>query len=522
MSKRLNVLHVEDSRDDSAFVLRVLRKSDLEIHLERVETANAMAEALEKRNWDIILADFALPQFSGLAALKLLQQSNKDLPFVIVSGAIGEETAVEAMKAGASDYVMKNNLARLIPVIEREIQESKVRQERRRMEEALRESENKLHQAQKLEAVGRLAGGIAHDFNNILTMIIGNSDLILMERGLDASIRESVQDIKQSVERAASLTQRLLAFSHKQVLQLRRINLNELISNLEKMLKRLIQENISFVTKLDPNTGQINADPGQIDQIIINLALNARDAMPNGGKLILETQKVFLDGGYCRQHPGVAPGSYVLLAVSDTGHGMDEETKDHIFEPFFTTKGVGKGTGLGLSIVYGIVKQSGGNIWVYSEPEHGTIFKIYLPQIEEDENRKEAVYQKQELKGGKETILLVEDEKGLRKVVCKLLQRYGYTITQASNGDEALETIAKSGQGEIDLLITDVIMPGMGGKDLSEKLHDKYPELKVLYISGYTDNSIVHNGVLEERVAFLQKPFSVQNLTQKVREVLDG
>ncbi len=393
--------------------------------------------------------------------------------------------------------------------------------ESKRSEKALQESEKKLHLSQKLESVGRLAGGIAHDFNNLLTTILGYADLILMEQDLDDTVKEGIQDIKKSAERAASLTQQLLAFSRKQVLQPRQINLNKLITNMEKMLKRLIHENIDLITKSDPDTGPIKADPGKIEQVIMNLAINARDAMPDGGKLNIETQNVYLDESYRSQHPEVTPGVYVLLAVSDTGHGMDEEIKKHIFEPFFTTKRVGEGTGLGLSTVYGIVKQSGGYIWVYSEPGHGTTFKIYLPRVEEIDNQQENVYQDQKARGGTETILLVEDEEALKKMAGKILKKYGYTVIEGSNGIGALETIAKSGQPDIDLLITDVIMPEMGGKDLAERLLKKYPGLKVLYISGYTDDTIVHHGVLDEGVSFLQKPFSPQSLAQRVREVLD-
>ena len=393
--------------------------------------------------------------------------------------------------------------------------------ERKSTEEALRESEEQLRQAQKLESVGRLAGGIAHDFNNLLTTIIGYSELISMEQDLTDTTREGIREIKSSAERAATLTQQLLAFSRKQVLQPQVIDLNRLITRLGKMLRRLVSEDIDITTKLDSNLGKIKADPGQVEQVIMNLVVNARDAMPGGGTITIETQGLYLDEGYHQHHPEVTPGDYILLAVSDTGHGMDEKTRKHIFEPFFTTKEVGKGTGLGLSTVYGIVKQSGGYIWVYSEPEQGTTFKIYLPRLTGTKKQQESLPGKGDPMGGAETILLVEDEEALRKMAGKILEGYGYSVVEAKNGMDALEIVNKEDHPEIDLLVTDVIMPKMGGKELSEKLLEKYPKLRVLYISGYTDNAIAHHGVLDEGVSFLQKPFSSQSLAEKVREILD-
>ena len=393
--------------------------------------------------------------------------------------------------------------------------------EQRRMEDAIRESEEKLVQSQKMEAVGRLAGGIAHDFNNLLTTILGYSDIILSQQGLDNDLFESAKEINASAKRAATLTQQLLAFSRKQVLQPKVIDLNKLITNLSKMLRRLIGEDIDLMIKLDSDLGQTRADPGQVEQVIMNLAVNARDAMPKGGTLTLETQNVVLDESYSQQHPEIKSGNHVLLAVSDTGQGMDEEIQEHIFEPFFTTKGVGKGTGLGLSTVFGIVKQSEGHISVTSEPGKGTSFKIYLPRLEEVEKKHEMLSQNQAVKGGTETVLLVEDEAALRKMAGKILKRHGYRIIEASNGMEARERTDELGESKLDLLITDVIMPGMSGEDLADMLHEKYPDLSVLYISGYTNNIIAHHGILHEGVSFLQKPFSPKFLAKKVREVLD-
>ncbi|MBA7527423.1 Sensor histidine kinase RcsC [subsurface metagenome] len=374
--------------------------------------------------------------------------------------------------------------------------------DRKRMEEQLR-------QAQKLESVGRLAGGVAHDFNNLLTTIIGYSELISTEQNLDDTTKEGIQEIRSSAERAAALTQQLLAFSRKQVLQPQIIDLNSLITKLGKMLRRLIGEDIDLITELDSSLGHnIKADPGQLEQVIMNLVVNARDSMPEGGTITIETQGLYLDESYHQQHPQVTPGNYLLLAVSDTGHGMDEETRNHIFEPFYTTKGVGEGTGLGLSTVYGIVKQSGGFIWVYSEPEQGTTFKIYLPRLAATKKQQENLPDKLDPMGGTETILLVEDEESLRKLALKILKRLGYSVVEATDGMDALEIVNKEDHPEIDLLVTDVIMPKMGGKELSEKLFEEYPKLKVLFICGYTDNAIAHHGVLDEGVSLLQNATS--------------
>ncbi len=380
--------------------------------------------------------------------------------------------------------------------------------------------EEKLRQAQKMEAIGQLAGGVAHDFNNILLVIRGFCDFVLKGIRRDQHLREDVEEIQKASERAVSLTRQLLAFSRKQVLEPKILNLNDLLVNVDKMLQRLIGENIELVTLLHPTLDLVNVDPGQIEQIVMNLAVNARDAMPNGGKLTIETANVVLDESYIEKHVSAQPGPHVMLAVSDTGCGMDKKTLERIFDPFFTTKERGKGTGLGLSTVYGIVKQSGGNIWVYSEPGNGTTFKIYLPRIEE---RKEPAPREPKLLksfAGEETILLVEDDANVRKLVHRILEAQGYTILEAKNGSEAIH-LCERRKGVIHLLLTDVVMPGISGPVLAKQLESTFPEMKVLYMSGYTDNAIVHHGVLEEGLAFLQKPMAPEALTRKVRDVLD-
>lgn len=379
--------------------------------------------------------------------------------------------------------------------------------------------EEQLRQAQKMEAVGRLAGGIAHDFNNMLTAIAGYSELAIMQLQAQDPLRECIEEIKKASDRAASLTRQLLAFSRKQVLQPKVLDLNSVVKEMEKMIRRLIGEDIHLRTMLSPDLGSIKADPGQIEQVVLNLAVNGRDAMPKGGRLIIETSNVYLDNKYAARHIAVKPGPYALLAVSDTGIGINEEEQKHIFEPFFTTKEIGKGTGLGLSTVYGIVKQSGGNIWVYSEVGLGTTFKIYLPRVDEGaEVYKPGVEQEEALQGS-ETILVAEDEEVVRRLVREVLKSYGYKVLEAGNGGAAF-LICERYKEPIQMLLTDVIMPEMGGRELADRLAQLRPGIKVLYMSGYTDDAIVHHGVLDDDVPFIQKPFAPHALAQKVREVL--
>lgn len=379
--------------------------------------------------------------------------------------------------------------------------------------------EEQLRQAQKLEAVGRLAGGIAHDFNNLLVPIVGYTELGMMRLSPDDKLYTDLSRIRQAAERATGLTRQILAFSRKQLLEVGIFDLNRIIAEFEKMLQRLIGEDIQVQTYLTPTLYPVRVDRTQIEQILLNLVLNARDAMPQGGKLTLETANTFLDETYVEKHAGVQPGQYVMLAVSDTGHGMDAETQRYIFDPFFTTKEPGKGTGLGLATVFGIVKQHQGHIWVYSEPGYGTIFKIYLPQAEGtpqvDTDEAEATTPLH----GTETILVVEDAEMVRNLVCETLTAHGYRVIEASHPADA-QQLASDYNEPIHLLLTDVIMPQMNGRELYQKLSTLSPEIKVLYMSGYTDNVIVHHGILYEGVNFLQKPFTVHDLIQKIRKVL--
>jgi two-component system cell cycle sensor histidine kinase/response regulator CckA len=386
--------------------------------------------------------------------------------------------------------------------------------ERKQLEEQLRQS-------QKLEAIGQLAGGVAHDFNNLLTAINGYSSLALQRLEDDHPIKPYLEEVKKAGDRAANLTRQLLAFGRKQILQPLPLNLNFAVSDMNKMLRLLIGEDIQLTAKLDPDVGKVMADPGQIEQVLVNLIVNARDAMPRGGHLTIETKNVELDQEYGSRHIGVAPGKYVLLAVSDTGEGMSEEVRRRVFEPFFTTKEKGKGTGLGLSTVYGIVKQSGGNVWVYSEPGKGTTFKVYLPQVESETRGPGEKVVEAAPRGGSETILLVEDEEVVRGLARRILEQVGYSVVEASRADEALRFWEEHAK-EVDLLLTDVVMPEMSGKELADQMKSQCPELKMLFMSGYTDEAIVHHGVLDSSVEFIQKPFTPAGLVKRVRDVLDS
>lgn len=393
--------------------------------------------------------------------------------------------------------------------------------ERKRMEEALRISEEQLRQSQKLEAIGQLAGGIAHDFNNLLTVIGGYAELLLRRLPEDSPFRTSAEEIKKAGDRAGGLTRQLLAFSRKQILQPKVIDLNGVVSDLDRMLRRLIGEDIDLVSITEPGLGQVKVDPGQVEQVIMNLAVNARDAMPNGGQLTVRTSNVQLSEDYVTQTLTAVAGKYVMLAISDNGCGMDLETRERIFEPFFTTKGAGKGTGLGLSTVYGIVKQSGGHLWVYSEIGKGTTFKIYFPRLDEPCNGDMVADDSTPVPRGNETILMVEDEEQVREIANEILTTLGYRVLVATDGEVAL-TLAKEHEGEIQLMITDVVMPSMGGRECVERLTPSRPEMKVLFMSGYTDDAIVRHGLLDQRLEFIEKPFTSDALARKVRKVLDS
>jgi signal transduction histidine kinase/ActR/RegA family two-component response regulator len=419
-----------------------------------------------------------------------------------------------AFEAGATDFITKPiNWALLGHRVRYILRASQMWQQHKQLEE-------QLHQSQKMDAVGRLAGGVAHDFNNILTVIRGCSEFLLSRIEDQDPLHQDVVSVLKASEQAACLTRQLLAFSRKQVLQPKVFDLNSTVSTMDKMFRRIIGQHIELNTILGSETMPVKADPGQLEQVIMNLVINARDAMPHGGRLSLETAKIFLDEGYCRLHPDVIPGPYVLLAISDTGMGMDPDTQARIFEPFFTTKEKEKGTGLGLATVHGIIRQSEGFIWVYSEPGGGTTFKIYLPEAQEKVEEQGMASAPSASWQGQETVLVVEDEELVRRVARRILQHYGYTILEANTGKEAL-SIGEQYPGPIHLLLTDVMMPEMDGKELVNHWKDQHPETKVIFTSGYTENAIVHNGTLESNIHFIQKPYRPDALARMVREVLD-
>ncbi|MDD2903099.1 MAG: ATP-binding protein [Syntrophales bacterium] len=431
-------------------------------------------------------------------------------------GSATQETIVTNLRGRAGDEIPVEMTVRLVlfadtlyaVVVAREITERQ-------------QLEAQLVQAQKMEAVGRLAGGVAHDFNNLLTAILGYSEMLFLELPENDPRRQYAAEIINTAEHASALTRQLLAFSRKQLTQPRLINLNELVADMEKMLRRLLGEDLDLITLLDPALGAVKADPGQMDQVIINLAVNARDAMPRGGRLTIETENVLLDEAYAREHLEAVPGPYVLLTVSDTGSGMDAATQAHIFEPFFTTKEPGKGTGLGLSTVFGIVQQNGGHLWFSSEPGIGTTFKIYLPRAKEPALPLHPVAAPAASLRGAETILVAEDDEQLRSVICHTLRSYGYTVLEARHGQEAILVCGRH-RGPIHLILTDVVMPGMNGGELMERLSPLGRKMKVLFMSGYTADTAALQSLLAVGVPLLEKPFKMIALVQKVREALDS
>jgi signal transduction histidine kinase len=511
----LKVLLVEDSENDAALLTLELRRHGFAPDVTRVERADDLRTALDAGGWDIVISDHSLPGFSGTEALSIVRSQAPDLPFIVVSGSLGEEHAVEAMRAGARDFVVKTRLHRVAPVVTRELRESAQRAEQRRTSAALAESQNQLRHAQKLEAVGRLAGGIAHDFNNLLTAIIGYADLVLKALPEADPRRSDVMEIRNAGTRAADLTRQLLVFSRQQVLNAAVLDLNDVVQESVRLLQRVIGEDVAIDTTCAPDLWTVKADRTQMIQILMNLAVNARDAMPQGGTLAIATRNVTVDRPGLPQHPQ-AIGEYVVVDVCDAGEGIPADVLPKIFEPFFTTKDPAKGTGLGLSMVYGIVQQTHGAIFVDSQVGRGTTFTIFLPRTEEEEAPRPAP--STPVESGHQTILLVEDEASLRDLASRVLRQGGYEVMAVASADDALRVAEERG-GAIDLLLTDVVMPGMNGVALATELRRAHPDLSVLYMSGYTGEAAgVYQRVQPADV--LPKPFSASQLIRRVQDAL--
>ena len=646
-STTVNALIVVDAEAEAERLSTALATAGCAITYRRVETECQLLEALADGGWRIVLSELCLPGLDGRRALELVRRSEADIPFVIVSQAIGEEVAVQLMRAGASDCVSKASVARLPAIVERELREADSRQRRRAAEQAVKESqlryqsvfqqaldamyvcdgqgrivevnqravedygylsaeiigkhmrelhpgwegdritelwtslehaqtacvemtarrldggefsvsivartlevgrqrlvlviarnlqeqkqvaeelqrkEAELRQAQKMEAVGRLAGGIAHDFNNLLTAIITCGDFVRRELEPNAPLHEDMSEVLAAAERAEHLTQQLLAFSRRRAVQPRVLDVNECVEKTDRMLRRLVGEDVAIETRLSREAWPVRIDPSALDQVLVNLAVNARDALPNGGKMTIETYNSVLDDAFARERAvKLPPGEYLVLAVSDDGTGMSEETRRRIFDPFFTTKPSGKGTGLGLSTCYGIVKQAKGYIGVYSEIDKGTTVKVYLPHV-----RAKVVRPATERAAsdgpvaGDETILVVEDEALIRRITCRALEKFGFRVVSAGSAQEAL-SLCKPGSGRVfDLLLTDFVMPQMSGSALAERILAERPDTKVLYMSGYAASAIMHQGELDESMEFISKPFAAETLARKVRSVLDA
>jgi len=632
----LRVLILEDDPKDAELTAATLRRAGYSLSLEVTDSREQFQQRLQQADHDVILADYNLGAWNAMDALHIVQMSGKDVPFVVVTGSLGDEAAVECIKQGADDYVLKDRLHCLPMAVDRALRDKAQCAEAARLQEQIRRAkkewehivdtvpdpvlvtdkqfcikranraaarvlglefsqligqscyqvvhgrdepipecpfqrmlmtgkeecndfevprlgkvfdatatpfcdsgaqvqgcvevlrditerkrlEAQLRQSQKMEAVGQLAGGVAHDFNNLLTAILGYSDLLLARLRDGDRLRKHVQEIKKAGERAASLTRQLLAFSRRQVLVPQVLDLNSVVGNVQKMLRRMIGEDIELATIPASDLGCVRADPGQMEQVIMNLAVNARDAMPEGGKLTIETANVELDESYTRSQIDAMPGSYVMLTVADTGCGMNAETLSHIFEPFYTTKEEGKGTGLGLATVYGIVRQSGGHIAVSSDLGHGTTFKIYLPRVEEGVAPVVPGRAAVQLPRGKETVLLVEDEAIVRDLVREVLQSSGYTVLVASTANEALRIGERHAPRPIHLMLTDVVMPEMDGPQLAARLARLFPQMKVLYMSGYAETAAARHSKLSLDAPYLAKPFAPEVLARKVLEVL--
>lgn len=511
----LRILHLEDDPNDAALVQSTLEAEGIICVTNRVQGHDDFVAALEQGGIDLILSDFSLPAFDGLSAARIVRARWPAIPLIFVSGTLGEERAIDSLKNGAIDYVLKERLGRLVPAVRRAMQDVKERTERARLEA-------QFIQAQKMEVIGQLAGGVAHDFNNILGVIMGYCDLLILGLDPDSPLKKYTDEIRNASERAGGLTRQLLVFSRKQTVQPVVLDLNDVVQGLDEMLRRLIGEDIEMTIALGKEIGHVKVDPGYVGQVLMNLVVNARDAMPHGGKLSIATSNVTLEDGCAGASPGRTPGNYVMLSVSDTGTGMTDEVKAHLFEAFFTTKAKGKGTGLGLATCQTIAQQSGGQIGVQSKVGLGTTFQVSFPRVEQALDLAARPLQNGPLPRGTETLLVVEDDFFVRQLACRVLETQGYEVLSASDGRGALVAAREHEGSPIRLVITDVIMPLMGGKLMAEWLRTTFPDIKILFTSGYTDDAITTHGVLEKGVQFLPKPYRTAALAHKVRELLDN
>lgn len=515
---KLKVLMVEDSDQDVELILRQIRRNGAEIHSQIAQDEAELRKHLTQ-DWDIVICDYNLPRFDAIRAIELIKGVRPHLPILVVSGSVGEEIAVDTIRAGASDFIVKSNLVRLLPAIERGLRERDLFKEHLRTELVLKEKDDNLRQVQKMDAVGQLAGGIAHDFNNIIAIIFMQVDTLLDCEELAPNFKENLSQIRVACERAKNLTRQLLAFGRKQVTQPKILNLNDLVASMS-WLQPMIEANVEFKVESGDNLKNIYGDTTQIEQILLNLVVNARDAMPKGGTITITTQNIKVDEFTAGKH-GCRSGDYVCLSLSDTGCGINSEIVHRIFEPFFTTKEVGRGTGLGLAMVYGIVKHSHGFVTVKSELGKGTTFAVNFPVSEGVKAEVENPSLQVEGLTGCETILFVEDEQIFRETVCQFLRGKGYNVLTAESGVHAL-SLAKSCDRTIDLVITDVVMPKMGGATLANEFASLSPTTKFIFQSGYTEDTLLLEGMRSGEIEFLQKPYAATTLLSKLRKVLNG
>jgi signal transduction histidine kinase len=512
------VLFVEDSPDDVELISRELARHGFQTEPRAVDSRADFLEALASETFDVIISDHSMQGFSSTEALRLLHEHVQDIPFIIVSGTISEDSAVDAMRAGAHDYVLKQNLRRLGPAVQRELREAANRRAQRNTQAALQASEQRLHHAQRMESVGRLAAGIAHDFNNLLTVILGFSEFLIDRLPPDEGAHRDASEIRTAAQRATGLTKQLLAFSRQQVLERRVVDLVGAVNEMQPMIRRLIGEDLRCEFHLATPPQLVLIDPGQFEQVLMNLVINARDAMPAGGHLRVSISRERIEPARAADLV-VTPGAFVVLSVTDNGEGIAPETLEYIFEPFFTTKPLGEGTGLGLATVFGIVRQSGGVIEVESAVGHGTTFRVHFPLSAAVAADAEQEPHPAPARAPASTILLAEDEQGVRAFLEMALTRAGHTVIATQSGPEAV-AVGQRSAAPIDLLITDVVMPGLSGPEVANQLRRYHPGMRTLFLSGYASHTALPENITTEPGAFLQKPFTADVLMAKVRERL--